>query len=121
MRIARHALRRGFADPAQLAHSADHYLRAFRSPGGRSLLLAHLRALTRPPPPFSAGVLPRCRQALSGGTADRLLTVAPQRSPLLIPHATLDVVTGGHYTPEESPAQVATIISHLLSAALVRT
>jgi len=122
MRIARHALRRGFADPAQLAHSADHYLRAFRSPGGRSLLLAHLRALTRTPPPFSAGVLPPVPTSIIWGDRDRLLTVASGNAlRMLIPHATLDVVTGGHYTPEESPAQVATIISHLLSAALVRT
>jgi pimeloyl-ACP methyl ester carboxylesterase len=56
------------------------------------------------------------------GDRDRLLTVASGNAlRMLIPHATLDVVTGGHYTPEESPAQVATIISHLLSAALVRT
>jgi pimeloyl-ACP methyl ester carboxylesterase len=122
MRLARHVLRRGFANPAQLAHSADHYLRAFRSPGGRSLLLAHLRALTRPPPPISPELLPPVPASIIWGDRDRLLPAGSGHAlRTLIPHATFDVVTGGHYTPEESPAQVATIVSHLLSAARVRT
>jgi len=120
--FARRALRRGFADPALAAHSADHYLRAFRAPGGRAVLLGHLRALTRAAfasPPVRAPQSPGqpVPTAMIWGDRDRLLPLAAGHAlRAYIPHATLDVVSGGHFAPEESPAQVATIITHLLSA-----
>jgi pimeloyl-ACP methyl ester carboxylesterase len=120
--FARRALRRGFADPALAAHSADHYLRGFRSPGGRAVLLAHLRALARaafPSPPVRPLENPGrpTPTAMIWGDQDRLLPIAAGHAlRACIPRATLDVVAGGHYAPEESPAQVATIITHLLSS-----
>jgi pimeloyl-ACP methyl ester carboxylesterase len=120
--FARRALQRGFADPALAAHSANHYLRAFRAPGGRAVLLAHLRALTRAAfaspavrtPEGSGRPVPT---AMIWGDRDRLLPIAAAHALRAhIPHATLDVVSGGHFTPEESPAQVATIITRLLTS-----
>ncbi|MFI5250358.1 MAG: alpha/beta fold hydrolase [Gemmatimonadales bacterium] len=120
--FARRALRRGFADPALAARSADHYLRGFRSPGGRAVLLAQLRALTRaafPAPPVWTPQTPGrpVPTAMIWGDRDRLLPIAAGHAlRAYIPHATLDVVSGGHFSPEESPAQVATIITHLLAS-----
>jgi pimeloyl-ACP methyl ester carboxylesterase len=55
--------------------------------------------------------------AIIWGDRDRLLPIAAGHAlRAYIPHATLDVVSGGHYAPEESPTQVATIITHLLSS-----
>ena len=120
--FARRALRRGFADPALAARSADHYLRGFRSPGGRAVLLAQMRALTRaafPRPPVRTPQSPGrpVPTAMIWGDRDRLLPIAAGHAlRTYIPHATLDVVSGGHFAPEESPAQVATIITHLLAS-----
>ncbi len=120
--FARRALRRGFADPALAARSADPYLSGFRSPGGRAVLLAQLRALTRaafPAPPVWTPQTPGrpVPTAMIWGDRDRLLPIAAGHAlRAYIPHATLDVVSGGHFSPEESPAQVATIITHLLAS-----
>jgi pimeloyl-ACP methyl ester carboxylesterase len=120
--FARRALRRGFADSALAAHSADHYLRVFRAPGGRAVLRAHLRALTRAAFPSLPVRTPQspgwaAPTAIIWGDRDRLLPIAAGHAlHAYIPNATLDIVSGGHYAPEESPAQVATIIARLLSS-----
>jgi pimeloyl-ACP methyl ester carboxylesterase len=120
--FARRALRRGFADPALATHSADHYLRGFRAAGGHAVLLAHLRALTRaafahPPVVTSQSPGRPVPTARMWGDRDRVLPIAAGRALHgYIPHATLDVVSGGHFAPEESPAQVAAIITRLLSS-----
>jgi len=126
--FVRRALRRGSADPARLARSADHYLRPFSAPNGRPTLLAHLRALTArasyPPIPTPTATPTATQTAMP--TAMPIAIVWGERDPLLpvasghalaarLPHATLDVVAGGHYLPEESPEQVAAVLTRLLS------
>jgi pimeloyl-ACP methyl ester carboxylesterase len=115
--FVRRALRRGSADPARLDRSADHYLHPFRAANGRSVLLAHLRALAAratTPPIRSTPAIPT---AIVWGDRDPVLSIAAAHElRALIPHATLDVVTGGHYAPEESPEQVAAALTRLLVA-----
>jgi cis-3-alkyl-4-acyloxetan-2-one decarboxylase len=114
--FVRRALRRGSADPDRLAHSGEHYLRPFRAINGRSTLLAHLRALTAratyPPIPTA----PAIPIAIVWGDRDPILPVAAGHALLaLLPRATLDVVASGHYAPEESPEQVAAVLTRLLA------
>jgi pimeloyl-ACP methyl ester carboxylesterase len=54
--------------------------------------------------------------AIVWGERDPLLPVASGHAlAARLPHATLDVVAGGHYLPEESPEQVAAVLTRLLS------
>jgi|GEM_PF-182390 len=125
LRILRRYLARGYRAPATFTHSAQHYLRPFIGPpnagaDGRRMLLQHLRALgTRPramAPVWTtdpmAAVPPT---AIVWGADDPLLPVAlGRRLQAQFPGATLDVVAGGHYSPEESPEQVGEVIRALL-------
>jgi pimeloyl-ACP methyl ester carboxylesterase len=113
--FVRRALRRGSIDPARLDRSADHYLRPFRAANGRAVLRAHLRALTvrATNPPIRT--TPAVPTAIVCGDRDPVVSVAAgQALRALLPHATVDIVTGGHYTPEESPEQVAAVLTRLL-------
>jgi pimeloyl-ACP methyl ester carboxylesterase len=112
-------LARGYADPARAAHSIDLYLRPFGDAAGRAALLSHLDALERAravdrSSPSSPVSMPT---ALVWGDHDRVTPLSMgRRLQLAMPGATLDVIAGArHFTPEESPRQVAEAIAGLLS------
>ena len=111
-------LARGYADPARAARSIDLYLRPFGDAAGRAALVSHLEALKRAhggdrsdSPPVSTPT------ALLWGDHDRVTPLSMgRRLQAAIPGATLDVIAGArHFTPEESPRQVAEAIAGLLS------
>jgi len=111
----RRALRLRSAEAAELTRSSDHYLRHFRGPAGRATLLAHLRALTPranfPPVPTALA----SPVAVVWGDRDPMLSADMGHALAAhYPGSTLDVVAGGHYAPEESPEQVAAVVTRLL-------
>ena len=114
--IVRRMLARSLPASIHVAHVPDQYLRPFAAPGGSATLVRHLRALAArpaPPPPSQRFAGPT---AIVWGAQDEVLPIADAR--LLhtaIPQATLDVISGGHIAPVESPEQVATILTRLLS------
>jgi pimeloyl-ACP methyl ester carboxylesterase len=116
LRVLRRRVDHAHANRGRFAHSADHFLRPFAAPGGRSVLLSHLRALTARatfPPVPSDLALPI---AIVAGAHDPV--VPPDSAQALrqaLPGARLDVVAGGHFSPEESPEQVAAALGRLLA------
>jgi pimeloyl-ACP methyl ester carboxylesterase len=114
--LTRRKLASAYRDMPGLAQSATQYLRPFRGALGRSTLLAHLRSLTATPDSTAAGQptapLPT---AIVWGAHDPLLPMPlARRLQASIQDSTLDVVAGGHFSPEESPEQVATVLARLL-------
>lgn len=112
-------LARGYADPARAARSIDLYLRPFGDAAGRAALVSHLEALKR----AGAADLSNSSSPISMPTAliwgdhDRVTPLSiGRRLQSAIPGATLDVIAGArHFTPEESPRQVAETIAGLLA------
>jgi pimeloyl-ACP methyl ester carboxylesterase len=116
LRALRRRVDRAHVNPDGFAYSADHFLRPFAAPGGRSALLSHLRALT------ARAAFPRVPShltlpiAIVAGAQDPVLPpvrIEPLRGAL--PRAAADVVAGGHFSPEESPQQVAAALGRLLA------
>jgi pimeloyl-ACP methyl ester carboxylesterase len=113
----RHEVERGYGDRTRAARSIDLYVRAFAGPDGIQALAAHIRGISN----ADRDVQSRLSSldvptAVVWGRRDRVLpldtgtTLARQ-----IPHATLDVIDDGHhFTPEETPRQVADSIAALL-------
>jgi pimeloyl-ACP methyl ester carboxylesterase len=114
--LVRRMLARDLPASIHVAHVPDQYLRPFSAPGGSAILVRHLRALSaRPalPPPSQRFAGPT---AIVWGAQDDVLPIADAR--LLhtaIPQATLDVISGGHIAPVESPEQVAAVLTRLLA------
>lgn len=114
--LVRRMLARGLPASIHVAHVPDQYLRPFSAPGGSATLVRHLRALsTRPalPPPSQRFAGPT---AIVWGAQDHVLPMADARLlQAAIPQATLNVISGGHVAPVESPEQVAAVLTRLLA------
>lgn len=117
--ILRRDLARGYADPVHAERSIDLYLRPYADAAGREAMVAHLRALSGDGlADVDAGLSSIATPtSLLWGQHDRLVPVSVgRRLQATIPGATLDVVPGArHFTPEESPRQVADAIAGLLA------
>jgi pimeloyl-ACP methyl ester carboxylesterase len=117
--ILRRDLQRGYGDPARAARSLDLYLRPFAGTDGREALVSHIRALTIDETRELGSQLAHIAAptAIVWGQQDRVIPLWVGRQlQQAIPGATLDVVPGGrHFTPEESPRQVADAIARLVS------
>ncbi len=116
--ILRRDLRRGYGDPDRATRSLDLYLRPFVGPDGRAALVSHIHALTTDETRELGGQLSRIAAptAIVWGQQDRVIPLwVGKRLQQAIPGATLDVVPDGrHFTPEESPRQVADVIARLI-------
>jgi pimeloyl-ACP methyl ester carboxylesterase len=108
---------RGYGDRTRAARSIDLYVRPFAGAEGVQALAAHIRGIS------TAGRDVQARlssidvpTAVVWGRRDRVLTLdAGKMLARSIPNATLDVVDDGHhFTPEETPRQVADAIAALL-------
>jgi pimeloyl-ACP methyl ester carboxylesterase len=109
-------LRSAYRDAPALAQTAAQYLRPFRGTLGRRTLLDHLRSLTAAPD-SRGNEAPRASvpTAIIWGAHDPLLPAAlARRLQTSIQGSTLDIVAGGHFSPEESPEQVAVVLARLL-------
>jgi pimeloyl-ACP methyl ester carboxylesterase len=118
--LTRRKLASAYRDTPGPAQTATQYLRPFRGALGRRTLLAHLRSLTVSPDSTNMGT-PRASRptAIVWGAHDPLLPMPmARRLQASIQGSTLDVVAGGHFSPEESPEQVATVLARLLHAQL---
>jgi pimeloyl-ACP methyl ester carboxylesterase len=120
----RRRVARLYADAAAHAPALDRYLRPFRGPGGATIVLAHLRALTIAEGIEADGAeLSRLASASSRpvaivcGRADPLVPPsAGEQLGARLPGSSLFEVAGGHFSPEESPEQVAAALGALLTA-----
>ncbi|HXD48766.1 MAG TPA: alpha/beta hydrolase [Gemmatimonadaceae bacterium] len=116
----RRRLAHGFRDPDRASRSIDLYLRPFASDDGRDALAAHLRALlSAESAPLAARLSEiTARTAIIWGQRDKVLPIAlGHRLQRAIPGATLQVVDGRHFIPEEDPRPVADAIASLLARA----
>jgi pimeloyl-ACP methyl ester carboxylesterase len=118
MGAVRSRIRRGYVNAERANRSLDHYMRPFAAPGGHATLGAQLAALPHDENlaacqfVFDARIKPT---ALVVGANDPFESVAAARAvEALNPSATLDVLSDGHYAPEESPERVAQVITQLL-------
>ncbi len=112
-------LMRGFVDHERGAHSIEHYVRPFASIEGRDAFMEHLLALD---PADTSAVAPRLKDivaptAIAAGAHDPFVPPATaRRLHAAIPGSTLDLLPDArHFTPEESPEQVAGVIHALLA------
>ncbi len=115
--VVRRRLVRGYRDADRTARSIDLYLRPFGTAEGRSVLVAHLRALLSEENASLASRLSEitARTAIVWGERDRVIPVAAaHRLHRAIPGATLTVIDGRHFAPEEDPRPVADAIAELL-------
>jgi pimeloyl-ACP methyl ester carboxylesterase len=117
--IFRAALERGYFDGVHAMHSIAKYQRAFASDDGCRVLLAHLAALdARETIALGArlGAL-RIPTAVIWGSHDPFLRMSlGARLARAIPGATFDILSGArHFTPEEEPRDIATILERLLA------
>jgi pimeloyl-ACP methyl ester carboxylesterase len=117
----RRRLARLYADPGAHAPAVDQYLRPFRGAQGRAALLRHLQALATDAEPAVAGALaapdasPSVAATIVCGDQDPLVPPSSgERLRASMPESTLHRVTGGHFSPEESPEQVAEALRTLL-------
>jgi pimeloyl-ACP methyl ester carboxylesterase len=114
----RSEMERGYAEDARGARSIDIYIRPFCSPEGRDVLMEHLEALD---PEETIALAPRLGEimaptAVITGAHDPFLTpaVAKQLHDA-IPGSTLDVIPDvRHFTPEEAPEAISTILEQWL-------
>jgi len=124
LRLVRRRLLRAYRDSAAHGPTADLYLRPFHAPGGRATLVGHLRDL-------AARSRSRARDSLAAplitapgppttivcGDADPLVPIpAAKRLQVRLPRSTFESVGGGHFSPEESPEQLAMALKRLLSS-----
>jgi pimeloyl-ACP methyl ester carboxylesterase len=112
-------LMRGYVEHERGAHSIERYVRPFASVEGRDAFMEHLLALD---PADTSAVAPRLKEvvaptAVVAGAHDPFVPVAiARRLHAAIPGSTLEVLPDArHFTPEESPEQVAEVIRGLLS------
>lgn len=110
-----------YADSTRIARSVDHYLRPFTGRDGSATLVQHLRALTARDAAAALPSLASTRLAIPiaivWGAGDPVLSLRNAHElRAALPGATLDVIAGGHYSPDESPEQVAAVLHRLLTA-----
>ena len=113
----RHEVERGYGDRLHAARSIDLYLRPFAGPEGIRALAAHIKGLSTADRELQTRLfLLDIPTAVVWGRRDRVLPLDTGRMlARQIPNATLDVIGDGHhFTPEESPRQVADTIAALL-------
>lgn len=116
----RRELLRWYHDPARGRLSVDQYVRALDPPGRWSSFLRQLRALDG----AEAVVRTRALEGLGipvallvGSNDPAVPQVAIDALRSVLPQATLDIVRDGHhFSPEESPEQVARVIARLVCA-----
>lgn len=114
--LARRFVVRGVSGSARGVPVADQYLRPFAGNGGGEKLVRHLRALAARP------AMPLPDHGFGGpativcGAADDIVPVAlARRLQIALPHASLEVIAGGHLAPLESPELVAAALVKLLA------
>jgi pimeloyl-ACP methyl ester carboxylesterase len=109
----------GYGTPERAAHAVDLYLRPFDCGEGRDAIAAHLKGIASPENKSLASSLGTIAAptAIVWGDGDRIMPLNVGRKlSEAIPHATLDVIAGGrHFTPTESPRDVADAIQRLLA------
>jgi len=120
-RVLRADVVRGYGDPERANRSIDLYLRPFDGPDGRNAAAAHIKGL---PGIDTSSLASRLRviaapTAIVCGQHDRAIPPSvARRLHEQIPGSTLDIIPGArHFTPEESPQQVAEAIERLLGRA----
>ena len=110
---------RGFSNPERAAHAIDLYLRPFDCADGRDTISAHVKGLSSPENKTLAAALGAVGSptAIVWGDSDRVMPVSLGRKlAAAIPNASLDVIPGArHFTPTESPRDVADSIQRLLN------
>jgi pimeloyl-ACP methyl ester carboxylesterase len=113
----RHEIERGYGDRARAARSIDLYLRPFAGPDGLKALAAHVRGIASADREVQSrlGSLD-VPAAVVWGRRDRVLPLDTGKMlERRIRGASLTVIDGGHhFTPEETPRQVADAIADLL-------
>jgi pimeloyl-ACP methyl ester carboxylesterase len=116
--ILRRDIARGYVDPNHSERSIDLYLRPFCDAAGHAAIVTHIEALARDGMADLTGRLSNVSAptSLVWGQQDRVVPVSVgRRLQAAIPGATLDVIAGArHFTPEESPRQIADAIAALL-------
>jgi pimeloyl-ACP methyl ester carboxylesterase len=119
--ILRREVARGYSDPDHAERSINLYLRPFGDAAGRAAIVAHIDALARDGVANLESRLSTISApaSLIWGQHDRVVPVSVGRQlQAAIPGATLDVIPGArHFTPEESPRQIADAIAALLERA----
>jgi pimeloyl-ACP methyl ester carboxylesterase len=113
----RREVERGFGDRVRAARSIDVYMRPFTGPEGALALAAHVKGLSAGDRNVHARLSSLDIPAVVvWGRRDRVLPLDTGRALAdRIPHATLDTIADGHhFTPEETPRQVADAIAALL-------
>jgi pimeloyl-ACP methyl ester carboxylesterase len=117
--VLRADLLRGYVAHDRGVHSIERYVKPFAGPDGRDALVEHLLALDAAE---TAAVAPRLKDVLAPtavvcGAHDPFVPGgAARRLHESIPGSTLDVIADArHFTPEESPEQVAEVLGNLLS------
>lgn len=112
-------LLRGYASHDVATHSVERYLKPFGKPEGRDALVEHLLSLDAAETIAIAPSLSTLAQptAIVWGEDDPFLPVElGRRLHAALPHATLDVVSGGrHFLPEEHPERMASVLADLLA------
>jgi pimeloyl-ACP methyl ester carboxylesterase len=114
----RSEMERGYAEEARGARSIDIYIRPFCSPEGRDVLVEHLEALD---PEETVALAPRLGEimaptaVITGAHDPFLMPHVARQLHEAIPHSTLDVIPDvRHFTPEESPDAISTIMEQWL-------
>ncbi len=107
-----------YCDAERGRRSLDQFLRPFSTPRGRRNFLRHLVALREDEMTAMAADLERVTHpvAIIWGSDDRFSPPSVARRLLTaLPHATLDIVDNvRHFSPEEAPERVASVVNDLL-------
>jgi 2-hydroxymuconate-semialdehyde hydrolase len=116
--VVRAELERGYTHDDRGTRSIDIYVRPFCTPEGRDVLMQHLGALD---PEETTALEPRLKDivaptAIIHGAHDPFLSPAmAKRLHEAIPGSTLDLIADTrHFTPEEAPERISSIISDWL-------
>jgi pimeloyl-ACP methyl ester carboxylesterase len=113
----RREVERGYGDRARAARSVDIYVRPFANADGIAALSASVRGIAQADPEFHARLSSLGMPAsVVWGRRDRVLPLDTGRAlGKQIPGADLRLIDDGcHFTPEETPRQVADAIAALL-------
>jgi pimeloyl-ACP methyl ester carboxylesterase len=117
--IVRADLERGYYDATRAVHAIDKFQRPFNSDEGRKVFLQHLAALDPKETQALGARLSEIRvpTAVVWGTNDPYLPIAlGRRLADAIRGASFHIIDDArHFTPEDSPREIAQIIGGLLS------